>query len=380
MGRWIRQAICTVSALAAGLAGVAWLVGCGMAAAPQPPSLHLPRQVTDLKAARRGNAAELSWISPKQTTDRLKLTGPVKFRICREQGNSGCQTVATTRGVPGKPANYTEQLPAALASGPLRPATYLVYALNAKDRSAGPANAATILLGTAPAAIQGLTASMTERGVLLRWQPLPAPAAGTQVQLHRTLVMPPGGARKNSSTPASAELPEQTLAVATDAGGKEPGVALDTNVQFDRIYRYTATRLVTRRVNKENLDAASAAGNAVTITTRDTFPPAPPGRLAAVPVSAALNGGTPEVDLSWSPNTEPDLAQYRVYRRQIGTQENPVRERLAPEKDAEPVVAPAFRDMHVQPGQTYSYTVTAVDAAGNESAPSAAVRVTLPGT
>lgn len=380
MGRVIRQTIWRMSVLATGLASGVWLAGCGMAAAPQPPSLHLPRLVRDLKAVRSGNAVELSWTGPKQTTDKLKLTGAVKFRICRKQGNSGCQTVATTTGLPGKLATYTEQLAGALATGPLRPATYLVEALNKKERSAGASNAAIVLLGAAPAPVEGLTARMAERGVVLRWQPLPASTAGTRVQLHRTLLLPPGGAKKNSSAPATAEPAEQTLAVPADAAGEEPGVALDTDVQFDRTYRYTANRLVTQQVDKEKLDAASASSSAVTITTRDTFPPAAPTGLAAVPVSAAMNGGTPEVDLSWSPNTEPDLAQYHVYRRESGMQANPARERIAPEKDAEPVVAPAFRDMHVQPGQPYVYTVTAVDASGNESAPSAEVRVTVPGS
>jgi fibronectin type 3 domain-containing protein len=39
------------------------------------------------------------------------------------------------------------------------------------------------------------------------------------------------------------------------------------------------------------------------------------------------------------------------------------------------IVAPAFRDLHVQGGQTYTYTVTAVDASGNESRRSAEVTV-----
>lgn len=380
MGRLIRQTVWTVGAVAAVLASVAWLAGCGMAAAPQPPSLHLPRQVRDFKAVRSGNEVELSWTSPKQTTDRLKLDGPVKFRICRKQDNSACQTVATPTGVPGKPANYTEHLAARLATGSLHPATYLVYALNKKERSAGASNEATVLLGAAPAAVQGLTAARAERGVVLRWQPLPVSTPAAQIQLHRTLLPPLAGAKKNSSAATPAEPAEQTLTVAPDAAGKEPGIALDTDVQFDRTYRYTAVRVVTRLVNKQNLSAASANSNAVTITSRDIFPPAAPTGLAAVPVSAAMNGGKPEVDLSWSPNTEPDLAQYRVYRQQVRPQSNPVRKRIAPENDAEPVVAPAFRDLNAQSGQTYEYTVTAVDAAGNESAPSAGLRVTVPRT
>lgn len=379
----IRQTIGTASLAGLGLAGAFLLAGCGMAAAPQPPSLHLPRQVKDLKAERSGNTVELSWDSPKQTTDRLKLTAPVRFRICRQQGNSPCQTVATTTGLPDQPASYTDRLSAALATGPLRAATYRVYGLNKNDRSAGPSNAAPVLLGAAPPAIAGLTANMTERGVVLRWQKLPDLPAGTQIQLHRTLVLPPDATKKNSSSQLTAEPVEQTLAVATHATGNEQGIALDTGVQFGRTYRYRATRVVTQQVNKQALHAASTDSNAVTIVTRDTFPPAAPVGLVAVPVSAAINGGRPEVDLSWSPNTETDLAQYRVYRREVGAQPgqaNQLPQRIAPENESEPLAAPAFRDVHVEPGRTYAYTVTAVDSSDNESAHSAEVQVAVPGT
>ncbi|HET9086358.1 MAG TPA: fibronectin type III domain-containing protein [Acidobacteriaceae bacterium] len=377
----IQQKLATIGFAGISAASTALLTGCGMAAAPQPPSLHLPRQVKNLEATRSGNYVKLGWDTPKETTDKLKLTGPVRFRICREQGKSGCSNIATAGGVPGRAASYTDHLTAALASGPLRSTTYEVYGLNQRDRSAGPSNAAAALLGAAPPAVAGLAAGMSERGVVLRWQTASPLPAGTEIHLHRTLIVPPRGARASSANLPVAEPEEQTLAVTLDGAGKDPGVALDPGVEFDRTYRYTAIRVVKLTVDKQSLQAASARSKPVEITTRDTFPPKAPEGLVAVPVSAAINGGQPEVDLSWVPNRETDLAQYRVYRREIGRLQacNTPPQEIAPEEGSELLIAPAFRDVHVQPGHIYAYSVRAVDTAGNQSAPSAEVQVTLPG-
>jgi fibronectin type 3 domain-containing protein len=50
----------------------------------------------------------------------------------------------------------------------------------------------------------------------------------------------------------------------------------------------------------------------------------------------------------------------------------------ASDPNAETIVAPAFRDLHVQPGHAYRYAVTAVDASGNESPRSAEVSAVIP--
>jgi len=67
--------------------------------------------------------------------------------------------------------------------------------------------------------------------------------------------------------------------------------------------------------------------------------------------------------LSWAINVEPDLAGYRVYRASARDQKG---ELLTHEL----LPTPSFRDSSVQRGQSYWYTVTAVDRSGNESGPS----------
>lgn len=100
----------------------------------------------------------------------------------------------------------------------------------------------------------------------------------------------------------------------------------------------------------------------VTITPRDMFPPAPPEGLTA----ASANG---LVSLFWTPNSEPDIAGYNIYRADSPSAAEGAWRKINPSLHA----LTTFQDNRVEPGRTYSYRVTAVDRAGNESLPSAIV-------
>lgn len=133
-------------------------------------------------------------------------------------------------------------------------------------------------------------------------------------------------------------------------------------------YTYTAERVITVTLGPHTLEMYSEPSSPVTVEMRDTFPPAVPTGLATIPgVNPATS--TAYIDLSWEPNGEPDLAGYLVYR-QLASQNGDPQGPLA-RLTTSPVVAPAYRDVAVSAGQRYIYQVTAVDAAGNESAPSA---------
>lgn len=88
----------------------------------------------------------------------------------------------------------------------------------------------------------------------------------------------------------------------------------------------------------------------------DFAPPAVPGGLVAT-------AGSQEVDLTWTPGTEPDLAGYLVYRATARagkfTLQNPVA-----------LSSPGLTQTGLVSGQAYWYYVTAVDGSGNESTPS----------
>ena len=65
--------------------------------------------------------------------------------------------------------------------------------------------------------------------------------------------------------------------------------------------------------------------------------------------------------MQWRENREPDLAGYWVYRSRCPA--GPFRHRL----NAEPVIDASYLDRAVDPRVRYTYAVSAVDQAGNES-------------
>ena len=90
-----------------------------------------------------------------------------------------------------------------------------------------------------------------------------------------------------------------------------------------------------------------------------------------IPVTLTLTppATTGSATLSWSANTEPDLAGYKVY---VGTQ---------PGTYGAPIATGASTTYTVgglAGGRTYYFSVSAVDSAGNESAPSSEVSKPVP--
>lgn len=94
--------------------------------------------------------------------------------------------------------------------------------------------------------------------------------------------------------------------------------------------------------------------------TLDTTPPAVPAGLHTL-------GRDTLVSLAWKPNTEPDLAGYKVYRSTT------MLTGFTPVASSE---SPNFQDKALKNFQTYYYRLSAIDRAGNESA----LSEVIPGT
>lgn len=361
-----------------------------MPGTPLPPSLNLPERVNDLAAVRKGDQVTLTWTMPRRNTDKLLLKGPVQARVCRTESATGaganaCTAAGSTQFAPGADAGFTETLPSPLAAGSARKLTYYVEFVNRKGRSAGLSNGASVAAGQVPAAIAGLTAEMRRKGVLMSWQPDTQADASSQMRLVRKLLTPPKPKRKSEPGSAQtgsqkepgkglltepAEPLERTLLVKADASAR----TLDEDVRFNERYEYRAQRVATVESGGQTLELAGPLSAPVEIETKNTFPPAVPTGLAAVGTAGENgpgNGARPSIDLSWLPNTEPDLAGYIVYRREG----NGEWQRISP---AQPIVGPAFHDANVTAGHNYQYAVSAIDQEGHESARSDTAEETAP--
>jgi hypothetical protein len=364
---------CAVAAVvAAGL----FLAGCGLPGAPQPPSLNLPDRVTDLSAVRTGNQVSLTWTMPKKNTDKLLLEGDVLARVCRRESAAGpCVTAGTAHFAPGADASFSETLPAALAAGSPRAVAYFVELENRKGRSAGPSNSADAAAGAAPAAVTDLSAEVAKTGVLLRWNAGSPEAAGVAIRLQRTLLTPHTAAQQNQERESPlAPPPEPVNRILLVTAGVEQGRALDRDIRFGETYEYRVQRVASVSADGQKLELAGPLSPPLRIDAVNIFPPAAPTGLAAV-AAAGENGAGSAIDLSWTPDTEADLAGYIVYRREQAAAGEGAWQRISP---SQPVAGPGFHDAGVQPGHTYDYAVSAIDEEGHESARSAEAQETVP--
>lgn len=366
-------------ALAAAMAAAIALTGCGTPGAPLPPSLKLPDPVTDLSASRTGDQVALTWTMPKKNTDKLLIKGNIAVRICRKDGSGACTPVPGDLAIaPAAHGAFTETLPPTLAAATPRPLTYFVELRNSKGRSAGLSNGAAVLAGEAPSPVIGLSAQLRKDGVVLRWTAESTTEPSTVIRLHRKLLTPQGKGGSAGKPPAhpgvlapEPEPVEQSLLVDDAAHpGRSPDRVLDKTIRFGEVYEYRAQRVARIEVAGQTLELPGPISDAIRVEAIDVFPPATPSGLAAVATAADSTAG-PSIDLSWLPDTEPDLAGYAVYRREGASDW----QRISPQQ---PVIGPAFHDPQVQAGHTYRYAVTAIDQLGHESPRSTETEETIP--
>jgi hypothetical protein len=250
-----------------------------------------------------------------------------------------------------------------------------------------PSNVITTRIFPPAAPITDLAGKVTEKAVELTWSPVMLPAApGDSAGAEPTLsyrvyrdekheTKPdtgPSGAAPATATPAvKTDSPSELLGDSpTELLGDSPSPSFrDTTFEFGHTYVYSVRCVVQYGANSTD-SVESDDSNLLVVTPKDIFPPAAPTGLVTVALPATSDVAA-HIELSWAISPETDLAGYNIYRSEQGST-------TVLRLNQSTLPAPSYRDMTVTPGRLYTYTVTAVDRAGNESPASEPATAEIP--
>ncbi len=238
-------------------------------------------------------------------------------------------TVTVNLAVPNGAGKTYTILDATSASGSFTASQFVLGAHNLPG--AFSVSGSTLLFTTQPKQPTGLSATA---------------ASATQVHLAWTANQEPTLAGYNIYRgTTSGFTPSAASQVATGVTGQ---THTDTGLNSGTQYYYRITAVDTAG----NESVASGQASAVTQL-------AAPVNLAATPFSAS------QINLAWTPSSEPSFASYRVYRETASGFTPSLANQVA-----SGLTSAAFNDTGLAADTTYYYVVTAMDGFGRESAPS----------
>lgn len=356
-----------------------FLSGCGAPGDPVPPSPTVPVAVSDLVARQAGDGVELVFSLPAKSVSGEKLGAAPAIEIVRgslqANGAPDPKSFRVVYTIPGAlvgnyfaagHVRFTDPIsPEESKAHPGASYAYLVRTRLSTKRASPDSNVVTARVFPVPQAISSVEPRVTETAVNLSWPVPKETSAGNLLSAISGYRVYRGEIDPHAPEPSKDLSATHWISPLALLGPSTTNSYSDAQFEFGKTYVYVVRTVIPADGNEIESDNSEP----VTVTPRDVFPPATPQGL----VAAVLPGASPSafvVDLSWSINLETDLAGYRVYRSE---QEGARGQLISP--DLLPV--PAVRDGSVALGHRYWYTVTAVDRAGNESAPSNPVAVDI---
>ena len=336
------------------LAPLCFVVGltslsCGSIGEPLPPLLHIPERAEGLTARQTTEGIVLEWTPPVRTTEAMPFRSALRFAIYRLALGRPDEVVSVERferesieagslegrepgdDAAGERLRTTLDFPRTTEKS----FAYAVRAEGRRGRSLGFSNFAVIEVVEGPGEPGRPSLTPSPEGILVEW------AAAEHATSYRVL----------RGSDRAKDL--------TEIGTADGTRFLDRQFAWDERYAYRIMSL-RRGVTGAAEGPLSASAEVV---AEDIFPPAPPRELRAVPTESS-------VELSWQPNTERDLAGYRVYRAEGTAGLQPATDVL--------LTTPGSTDKAVERGRTFHYAVSAVDQKGNESAHSEPITVEVP--
>ncbi len=359
-----------------------WLaIGCGVPGEPTPPSPPIPKAVTDLSARQIGDGVLLTFTPPGKSTLGERLQGlptlEVMRGLLRPDGLPDPRSFRMVDTVPGSllgsyqvqgKVEFLEPIsPEEARTHPGEALAYHVRTRMSQRKVSADSNTVSVILYAVPKRVAGIQVRVTQENIQLKWEAPTSTTSGEPLTSIAGYHLYRGELDPASATTAENDLhavvwksPLFQLATTTTPEYQDGGF------DFGKTYLY----LVRSVVNAGGGQLESSDSRPVIVTAKDTFPPAAPQNVVAA-VLPGLATGTSVVDLSWTINIETDLAGYRIYRSEREGERGQL-------LTADLLPTPAYRDTAVNSSRRYWYTVTALDRAGNESAPSTPSLVEVP--
>jgi hypothetical protein len=373
---WIRWPWSSYFEISAVLLLSLFVAGCGAPGEPTPPSPPIPVPVTDLAAQQAGDAVQLTFTLPTKTVAGERLTDAPAVEILRGTlkpgGSPDLRSFRIVETIPGallseyrtadKVLIINRPTEDELRAYPDRALAYRVRTRASRKRASADSNIVSVRVLQVPERITVLHTRVTESSIELSWSAPTRTSSGDRLpavfeyRVYRGEIEPAvADVAANDLSKAKWKSPLAFL------GTAHAETYRDAAFDFGKTYVYTVRTVISTDGNAiESSDSVQAI-----VVAGDAFPPAAPQSLVGVIIVGSPTNA-PEVELSWSINTEADLAGYHVYRSE--QQDTP--EQLV---STDLLLSPVYRDTSVQLGHTYWYSVTAVDRSGNESAHSARV-------
>lgn len=385
-------------------------VVCGKKGPPLPPLVRVPSAPVDVKAERRGQAVDVQFAVPAANTDGSRPANLQRIEIYALNGpqmaseaevlKAGTRVGAVDVKAPRDPndtvdpdepdsdvqelegpgldqgatARVRDLLSEAAVDGRATTRTYVSVGITTRGRRGPVSKPTAVPLGDPPGAPPQPSISYDETSITVTWAPLaaPPPAEGAEpvsvaYHVYDASPVPSGSAASGpvgGQATASSRANERPGARSADGQPRRltDGPLEQPTYTDNRIEWHAERCYVVRGVRKYGeLAVEGDASPARCTTLEDTFAPAAPIGVTAVASEGSVN-------LIWTPNSERDLAGYRVLRATLPSTELTL---VTPTL----ITESSFTDA-VRAGARYAYAVQAVDTAGNASRPSDRVEET----
>jgi hypothetical protein len=341
--------------------------GCGKKGPPLPPLTRIPSPPTEVTAIRRGGSVAVQLKVPSTNIDEaspgnvsevevyaldgpdttepeavvrqgthvgsVKVNEPIDPDASQEEADRIRAAQPKDAVDQGAVARVVDELQGTTApeGGSVR--SYVAVAVNERGRKGAASTKAIVPLGTPPPAPPAPSVSYDESGVTIDWS---------------------AGAANDVTYFVSRVDGEETVLT---PDGTSDVTFVESSIVWDEQRCY----VVRAQTTVGELPIQSEASPRACVTLTDTFPPAAPTGLQTIAAEGAIS-------LIWDPSAAPDLAGYLVLRA-VAPQTTP--EVVTPA----PIADTTYRDT-VPAGARVTYSVVAVDRAGNRSPASATAEET----